>query len=315
MARVPSWLPEPPCTGDVVRLTLDVPLDEPPFVEEVLPRRSLLKRADAGGSSQQQALAANVDVVAVVAAFDPVAKRSVHAGRIERMLTLAWASGAEPVVLLTKADLHPDADEVAASLAARTACTVLPVSSRTGAGLDDVRGLLEGGRVVALLGPSGAGKSSLVNALADAETMAVQEVRGDGKGRHTTVTRELRRVAGGAVIDGPGLRGAGLAGGEADDGSLDRAFADVAALAERCRFADCAHESEPGCAVRGAVAAGSLNPDRLAAWRKLQAESRWQERRRDARLASEDRAAVRALHRGAYKEIRERSRAKNRGRR
>ena len=274
-----------PCTGDLVawrhwpdgRTTL----------ERVRPRRTLLTRAEASGTSSRQPLAANVDVVAVVEGLVP----DPDERRIARLLSLAWASGARPVVLLTKADLAPDAAELAEQVAAGAFCPVLPVSVVTGDGVDAVRALVADGRVMALVGASGVGKSSLVNALAGDDLMRVRALRGDGKGRHTTVTRELHRVAGGgAVIDSPGLRSVGLA----DAAGVDLAFADVVDLAGHCRFSDCRHTGEPGCAVLEAVASGRLPQDRLEDWRKLVAEGRRQELRRDARLNAEQNRRLRA---------------------
>jgi ribosome biogenesis GTPase / thiamine phosphate phosphatase len=274
-----------PCTGDVVgwrrwpdgRTTL----------ERVRPRRTVLTRAEASGTSSRQPLAANVDVVAVVEGLVP----DPDERRIARLLSLAWASGAQPVVILTKADLAPDAAEFAEQIAAGAYCPVLPVSVVTGDGVDAVRALVADGRVMALVGASGVGKSSLVNALSGDDLMRVRGLRADGKGRHTTVTRELHRVAGGgAVVDSPGLRSVGLA----DAAGVDLAFADVAGLAEGCRFPDCGHGGEPGCAVLAAVASGDLPAARLEDWRKLAAEGRRQELRRDARLRAEQNRRLRS---------------------
>jgi ribosome biogenesis GTPase / thiamine phosphate phosphatase len=201
------------------------------------------------------------------------------------------------VVLLTKADLEPDAEAVAGRVVPGALCPVHAVSVVTGQGLDEVRALVADGRVMALLGASGVGKSSLLNALAGDDLMRVRSLRDDGKGRHTTVTRELHRVAGGAVIDSPGLRAVGLADAE----GVGLAFADVTDLAEGCRFTDCRHAGEPGCAVLAAVEAGDLDPARLDDWRRLAAEGRRQEIRRDARLRAEQsrqwRVQARALRR------------------
>ena len=268
-----------PCTGDVV--TWRSWGDGRVTVESVRPRRTLLTRGDVAGTSHRQLLAANVDVVAVVEGLLP----DPDARRIARLLTLAWSSGAEPVVLLTKADLVPDVAQLAAELAIGAGCPVLPVSAITGDGVEGVRALLDGGRVMALLGASGVGKSSLVNALAGDDVMQVNSLRADGKGRHTTVTRELHRVAGGAVIDSPGLRSVGLA----DATGLDLTFADVLHCASGCRFSDCSHGREPGCAVQAAVDAGDLDEGRVEAWRQLVEEGRRQEIRRDARLLAERR--------------------------
>jgi len=281
-----------PCTGD--RVTWRRWPDDRVTLERVHPRRTLIARAEPSGrTSARQPLAANVDVVAVVEGLVP----DPDERRVQRLLSLAWASGAEPVVVLTKADLEPDAAAVAERVAGAAFCPVLTVSSATGAGVAEVRALLAGGRVMALLGASGAGKSSLVNALSGDDLMRVRALRADGKGRHTTVTRELHHVAGGHVIDSPGLRSVGLAGSD----GLEQTFADVVRLAGGCHFTDCGHDTEPGCAVLAAVASGELDPARLEDWRKLLAEGRRQELRRDARLRAEQnrqvRVATRALRR------------------
>jgi ribosome biogenesis GTPase / thiamine phosphate phosphatase len=274
-----------PTTGDRVELRFWP--DERITVEKVAPRRTLLTRADAAGGSKRQLLAANVDTVAVIEGLMP----DPDLRRIARLLTLAWASGAKPVILLTKTDLAPDGPQLAAQLRLSSACPVFEVSVVTGAGVAEVRELLAGDRVMALLGASGAGKSSLVNALAGDAVMRVQELRKDGKGRHTTVTRELHRVAGGYVIDGPGLRGVGVTGGL----GLDLTFSDILELAAECRFSDCGHDSEPGCAVRAAVQSGELDPDRIDAWQQLVAEGHRQEVRRDARLRAEERRKLKVV--------------------
>jgi ribosome biogenesis GTPase len=191
--------------------------------------------------------------------------------RIERLLALAWESGAQPVLVLTKSDTARDPAAIARQIEELTPrVRVLPVSVRRGQGLAPLRELVTPGRTLALLGRSGAGKSTLVNALAGTAVMGVQAIRGDGKGRHTTAYRSLVPVpGGGAVLDTPGIRGVGLL----DTGEgLDRAFADVADLAAMCRFGDCRHDAEPGCAIKAALADGSLSPRRLASWRKLRRE-------------------------------------------
>jgi ribosome biogenesis GTPase len=271
-----------PCAGDWV-----VVRDEAGRVsiEAVLPRRTSLVRRTAGKESVGQVLAANLDAAAVIEPLDP----SPDPNRVERLLALAWESGATPLVVLTKADLAADPATIAAEIAeAAPGVAVLPVSAERGQGLAALRPWVEPGRTLALLGPSGAGKSTLVNALAGATVMATQRVRrADGKGRHTTTYRALVPLpGGGAVLDTPGLRAIGLLDTAA---GLDRTFADVAELVAACRFADCRHETEPGCAVRAALLAGRLTVRRWESWRKLQREVAYEARRADARLASAER--------------------------
>jgi ribosome biogenesis GTPase len=266
-----------PTTGDFVRLQRWA--DGRVTAESVLPRRTAIVRASASGRSQGQVLAANVDAVAVVEALLP----EPQVARIERLLALAWDSGAEPHLVLTKADLCSDGDEVGAELGLQVApgVTVHVVSAPTRHGLAALAELCADGRTLALVGGSGAGKSTLLNALVGAELMATNELATFGKGRHTTVTRELHASAGGgAVIDTPGLRGVGLL----DTGGLAAVFPEVEELAAHCRFSDCAHAGEPGCAVLAAVEAGDLPEDRLERWRKLQREAQWVASRTDARL-------------------------------
>lgn len=260
-------------------------------VETVLPRRTSLVRLGVSGTSHGQVLAANADVVAVVDGMVP----DLDVGRVERLLTLAWSSGAEPVVVLTKADLHPDPGAAMSLLTASAAgCALLPVATPRGEGLEPLRERLARGATVAFVGASGVGKSTLVNALLGDDAMATQTLGAEGKGRHTTVTRELRLVpGGGAVLDTPGIRSVGLAGGE----DLAETFSDVADLAAHCRFADCEHTSEPGCAVQAAIADGTLPARRLASWRDLQREARYQARRTDARLRTQWRDTLKARQR------------------
>jgi ribosome biogenesis GTPase len=269
-----------PCTGDWVVLRFWP--DDRVTVESVLPRRTAIVRAEVGGSSRGQVLASNVDVIAIVVGLVP----EPNIVRIERFMALAWESGARPVVVLTKSDLVGDADSVAKDVAlAAPGADVLVCSATTGAGMDDVSALLEGHATLALLGSSGAGKSSLVNALAGVELLDVQDIREDGKGRHTSVRRELIVLpTGGIVIDTPGLRGIGLQ--ESGEG-LAAAFPDITALAEQCKFKDCSHVMEPDCAVRAALDDGSLPYRRYDSWVKLQREAAYMARRADIRLRNE----------------------------
>lgn len=263
-AEVPSGSPAP-VTGDWVAVAGD-----PLRVVGTAPRRGALARprphGDRAEAALEQVLAANVDLVALVTPVDT----APNLRRVERGVVMAYECGATPLVLATKTDR---ADDLPAALAAlEGACVgveVLATSAVTGDGIDAVAAHVSTGRTAVLLGASGAGKSTLVNALLAADVMATREVREDHKGRHTTTHRELLALpGGGAVIDTPGLRSLTLGG---DDTGRDLAFPDVAELADHCRFHDCRHETEPGCAVRQAVADGSLSADRFEGWRRIRA--------------------------------------------
>ncbi|GAA2440404.1 ribosome small subunit-dependent GTPase A [Actinomadura vinacea] len=286
--RADTTTVEGPCTGDWAALRPG----GRPAVAALLPRRTAIVRASASGESRGQVLAANVDTVAITVSM----AEPVDLGRIERLLALAWESGARPVIVLTKADqVAGPAEEAALTeqvAAVAPGADLVSCSAATGAGVDIVTAVLTG--TIALIGVSGAGKSTLGNALLGAEVLATGTVREqDGKGRHTTVRRELRPLPGGGVlIDTPGLRGVGLIDAAA---GLQRTFADVEGLALDCRFTDCAHDSEPGCAVLAAVEAGGLPRRRLDSYRKLQRENEWIASRGDARL--------RAERAGRYKEL------------
>jgi ribosome biogenesis GTPase len=269
---------EGPCTGDWVVLR-SWP-DGPVTVEVVLPRRTVVVRAEAARGSRGQALAANADYVAIVVALHP----EPSLARVERLLAIAWDSGARPLVVLTKADLVADADAIAEDVAAAApGARVVQSSIATGAGIADLRALAGSASTLALIGASGHGKSSLANALVSVDSLAVRALRADGKGRHTSVRRELLALpGGGAVIDTPGLRGVGVL---AADSAVAAAFADIDELAQGCRFSDCGHGGEPGCAVRAAVADGTIAPRRLASWRSLTAERARLEARAKARTS------------------------------
>lgn len=273
-----------PCVGDWVAARFWP--DGRVTAEAVLARRTAFVRAAVTpGTSHGQVLAANVDLAVVVEGLHP----EPDLGRIERFLALAWESGATPLVVLTKADLVPDATQIRAEVASSApGVEVLAVSATEGAGMDGLRRYVETGRTLALLGPSGAGKSTLTNALAGEAVMFTRALRADGKGRHTTAHRELVVLPGGGlVVDTPGLRSVGLT--DVSE-SLDMVFADVEELAEQCRFADCAHRTEPDCAVRAALESGELPERRWASYQKLAREARWMAMRHDARLRAEERA-------------------------
>lgn len=234
----------------------------------VLERRTLLSRRAAGRADAEQPIAANVDVVVVVQGLD----RPLRDRRLHRALALAWDSGATPVIALTKADLDDRAAEVALTVEASCGVDAHAVSVRTAQGLAAIAALARPGRTLVLVGESGAGKSSLVNALVGEEALATGAVRaGDAKGRHTTTARHLVPLpGGGALIDTPGVRELGLWGSEE---GVAAAFADITSLAEGCRFADCRHRGEPGCAVVRAVEEGRLDAGRLHSLHDLTRES------------------------------------------
>jgi ribosome biogenesis GTPase len=259
-ARIRPNLEPEPTVGDWVALRGG-------DIQAVLPRSSVLRRRDVGGDREQQ-LAANVDLVLLVCGLD----RPVKSGRIQRGATLAWDAGATPAIVLTKAAVAADVDDTVDRVQAENpAIDVIVTSAHEGIGLDEVRALV-GDRTVVMLGESGAGKSSLLNALLGDDAAAIGRVRrGDAKGRHTTTARELRPLpSGGVLIDTPGIRAVGL---WVDPDAVAMTFADVEELAEGCRFRDCQHGSEPGCAVVAAVESGELAAERLESWHELRREA------------------------------------------
>ncbi|MGW1088856.1 ribosome small subunit-dependent GTPase A [Streptomyces sp. NPDC002596] len=286
------------CTGDWVAVD---PEGDPQFVRTLLPRRTAFVRSTSSKRSEGQVLATNVDHIAICVSLAV----ELDLGRVERFLALAMSSSsgdallrdgasaqdgaAQPLVVLTKADLVPDATTLAYLVqdieTVAPGVQVLPVSSATGEGLDVLGAIVSGGTSV-LLGVSGAGKSTLANALLGDDVMAVQAARDvDGKGRHTTTTRNLLVLpSGGVLIDTPGLRGVGLWDAEAGVGQV---FSDVEELARECRFHDCNHESEPGCAVLAAIEDGALPERRLDSYRKLLRENQRIVAKTDARVRSE----------------------------
>ena len=262
-------------------------------IHAVLPRRTKFSRQSAGKRTDEQVVAANVDTVFVVTSLN----RDLNPRRIERYLALAWESGARPAVVLTKSD---QCDDVAGALADTESVTmdvpVHVVSALSGDGLDALAPYLVHGQTVALIGSSGVGKSTLVNRLMGNDVQKVLEIReGDERGRHATTTRELFLLPGrGLVLDTPGMRELQL--WDATDG-LDQVFAEVNAIAQRCRFRDCAHESEPGCAVQEALTAGTLDRERWESLRKLEREQQFQLRKIDANARQQEQDKWKQIHR------------------
>jgi ribosome biogenesis GTPase len=259
-------------------------------IKAVLARKTSFSRKSAWKETEEQILAANMDFTFLMSALDA----DLNVRRIERYATMAWSSGSTPVIVLNKADL---CDDVGRAL--DTVQPVAPgidvhlVSATERRGLDELAPYFEGHRTVAILGSSGVGKSTLINELSGAPRQRVRGIRDDGRGRHTTTHRQLLLLpSGGLVIDTPGLRELQLWD---DNGGLDDTFEDIASLTERCRFRDCRHESEPGCAVRDAVAQGSLTPERLASYDKLRRELEYLRTRRDRRAAVQQRRKWKAI--------------------
>lgn len=271
-----------PAVGDWVALRY-APGDALAIIHAVLPRQTKFSRKVAGEETDEQVLAANVDVFFLVTALN----QDLNIRRIERYVAIGWDSGAVPVVILTKADLHDDiAGALAEVRAAAPGIDVHVTSDVTGEGFERLREHLSGNKTVAALGSSGVGKSTLINRLKGDDALKTQEVREDGKGRHTTSHRQLVILPGGGIIiDTPGMRELQL--WEMNDG-LDNAFSDVTALAQTCRFGDCSHGNEPACAVREAIENGTLAVDRLESYRKLERELAFVERKHNKRLAREE---------------------------
>jgi ribosome biogenesis GTPase len=270
------------CTGDWVAVD---PGGDPRFVRTLLPRRTAIVRSTSSKRSEGQVLATNIDHIVICVSLAV----ELDLGRIERFLALAWESGAQPLVVLTKADLVPDVTGLSYLVqdveTTAPGVQVLPISSTSGEGVEVLRAIVADGTSV-LVGTSGTGKSTLANALLGEDVMDVRATRDmDGKGRHTTTTRNLLVLPGGGVlIDTPGLRGVGL--WDAETG-VNQVFSEIEELAVQCRFHDCAHEAEPGCAVLGAIEDGTLPERRLDSYRKLIRENQRIVAKTDARLRAE----------------------------
>ena len=291
-----------PAVGDFVAVAVR-PAEGRATVHAVLPRSSVLARKEAGGRSASQVLAANVDIVLLAVGLD----LDWNPRRLERYVAFAWESGAQPVVVLTKCDVCADvaaAREEAGTLA--PGVPVVAVSGRTGEGLAALSAHLRPGRTAALVGSSGVGKSTLVNALLGADVQFVHGVRDDGRGQHTTTQRSLFALPGGALLlDTPGLRELAV---PASEESVSAAFGEVEALARGCKFRDCTHDSEPGCAVRAALADGSLTEERFKAYRALEREAAYLRRKTDRFAREAESRRWRAISRSVRKDQKDRGR-------
>ena len=273
-----------PAVGDWV-VVCDAP-GERDAIEALLPRRTKVSRKTPWLKAEEHILVANVDTVVLVTGLDA----DFNARRLERYLTAAWDSGADPLIVLTKLDVLDDPGKLVEAEAVAVGVPVHAVSNVTGEGLDELRALLRPARTFVLLGSSGTGKSTLANRLAGRTVMDTGDLRNDGRGRHTTRHRQLLMMPGGAIlIDTPGLRELQIW-----EGDLDSAFADIAELAAQCRFNDCAHSSEPDCAVREALETGELDADRWQNYLKLQRELRAIEARSSRRIQRELKSRWRA---------------------
>ncbi|MCK5201691.1 MAG: ribosome small subunit-dependent GTPase A, partial [Spirochaetales bacterium] len=282
---------EYPVVGDFVILREESGLY---IVEQILNRRSLLKRKAPGETAEEQILASNLDYVFPVFGLD--GGRSFNVRSIERLLTLVWDSGASPVIVLNKADLCEDPELYQAEAAAVSmGVPVLITSANTGLGLDGIRSVLGKGKTGLFIGRSGVGKSALMNTLMQEDISKTGEVRDDDrKGRHTTTSRDMFLLPWGALlIDTPGIREIQLTGNLS---SVAETFSDIVEIATDCRFNDCMHDSEPGCAVQEAIQDGTISEERYRSYRKHLNEIKYQQRRGDARLEMLERKKWKVIH-------------------
>lgn len=274
-------------------------------IQAVLPRRSQFVRKMAGKKIAEQVIAANVDTALLVSALD----RDFNPRRVERYLAQCWESGAKPVIILNKSDACDQTWEKTRGMEqVAMGVPLCVISAKTGQGFEDLGRYLSAGQTIVLLGSSGVGKSTIVNRLMDRAIQEVQEVReSDSRGRHTTSARELFVLPGGALLmDTPGMRELQLWGAEE---GVAETFGDIDALATRCRFRDCRHQTEPGCAVQDALTSGALEPGRLENWRKLKRELEFQRRKIDPEAQKNQKQRVKRLMRG----VRQMYRAREKG--
>lgn len=285
-----------PAVGDwvVIKRTRD---EGHAKVHEILPRRSKFSRRAAGSETAEQIVAANVDTVFLVTGLD----NDYNPRRVERYLIMAWESGAEPVVVLNKADLIEEIEERRQEIErVAPGVQVVALSAKRGVGVEQLMPYVGRGRTVALMGSSGVGKSTITNRLLGEEVQRTQEVRlADARGRHTTTHRELFVLPGGGlVLDTPGMRELQLLVSER---GFRETFDDIEEIAAECRFSDCRHEGEPGCAVRAALESGELDAERFANYRKMEAEMRHAATLVDQRKAQEEKSRVKRIHRDLKK--------------
>ncbi|MDW7668103.1 MAG: ribosome small subunit-dependent GTPase A [Bacillota bacterium] len=271
-----------PAVGDWVILDRNEKDTGNAVIKRVLPRKTKVSRKVAGRKSDEQIIASNMDYIFICMALNS----DFNQRRLERYLTIVWDSGAEPVVLLTKADLCDNVDEkVLEAEEVAIGVDIYVSSSITGEGINELKKYINEGTTCAFVGSSGVGKSSLINYLKGEEFMKVKDIRNDDKGRHTTTHRELVQIPGGGIIiDTPGMREIQIM--DVDD-SLDRTFSDVEELTKMCRFTDCQHDTEPGCAVKKALKSGELDESRWDNYLKMKKEVAYFKRKNDKKLESE----------------------------
>lgn len=287
-----------PAVGDWVEYKLEPPYDLA-VIESTLPRLSAIYRNKVGESSEAQILAANVDTVFIAASLN----EDLNLNRIERYLAISWDSGARAVLVLTKADLCLDLEQTLFEVEQRFAgVEVLAVTNSDGSTYEQLQPYLSVGQTVVIVGSSGVGKSTLINFLLEGEVLRTQSIRdGDGKGRHTTTSRSIHRCRyGGLIMDTPGMRELQLLDHES---GLSQLFEDIERLTLKCKFSDCAHDSEPGCAVKVALKDGSLTIERYKSYHKLQAELNFQRRKLDKALASEEKKKWKKINTQIYERM------------